>query len=145
MGRPLSRALLLSIKPAFARAILDGRKTAEVRRRFPSVPEGTEIFLYSSSPERAVLGTVTLRRTIQIDPGEVWGQYASKIVIDRGALEAYLRGATSSTILEVEHPDAWPNPMSLARLRSLLSLEPPQSFRYLASSQVAVMQQQAHD
>ena len=54
----MSRVLMLSVRPRFARALLAGTKTAEIRRRFPDVPVGTTVVLYSSSPERALLGTM---------------------------------------------------------------------------------------
>ena len=133
----MTRALLLSIKPRFARAILDGRKTVEVRRRFPEVPVGTMVVLYSSSPERAVLGTVRLKRSIRVDPSQVWDTYSGDIDIEEAALADYLAGAEASTVLQIENPETWSQPVTLAALRELLGIEPPQSFRYLAPDQVA--------
>jgi predicted transcriptional regulator len=135
----LTRALFLSIKPHFARAILEGRKTVEVRRKFPSVPAGTVVVLYSSSPEKAVLGTVRLRQATRVDPSQVWARYANHIDIAQNALEIYLKGAGTSTVLEVEDPEPWDQPVTLRELRRILGVEPPQSFRYLAPEQVALI------
>ncbi|MFD2759101.1 ASCH domain-containing protein [Gulosibacter faecalis] len=132
----MTRALLLSIKPQYARAILEGRKTIEVRRRFPNIDPGTTVVLYSSSPEKAVLGTVRLRRTIKISPGCVWALHGSDIGIDESDLNAYLAGADESTLLEVDCPESWEQPVSLNSLRAVLGIEPSQSFRYLATEQV---------
>lgn len=135
----MNRSLLLSVKPQYARALLAGSKTAEVRRKFPDVPNGTIIVLYSSSPERAVVGTVRLRRLVRIAPDKVWDTYSDEIEIDRGSLDEYLTGAASSAVLEVDSPKAWQQPISLAMLRAHAQLEPPQSFRYLAESQLAAI------
>lgn len=135
----MTRTLLLSVKPRYARAILAGRKTIEVRRRFPEVPAGTVVVLYSSSPERAIIGTVRLKQTIRVDPGKVWELYANKIDIEKRALVAYLDGATVSTLLEIEDPETWIRPVTLSALRETLGVEPPQSFRYLAAEQVALI------
>lgn len=132
----MTRALLLSIKPRYARAILEGRKTVEVRRKFPVVPAGTTVVLYSSSPEKAIIGTVRLKRTMRVDPSHVWTLHGSDIDIDEGDLDNYLDGANESTLLEVEAPDVWEQPVSLNSLREILGVEPPQSFRYLKSEQV---------
>lgn len=132
----MTRALFLSVKPRYARAILEGRKTVEVRRKFPEVPAGTVVVLYSSSPERAVLGTVRLKQTIRVDPSHVWERFSDVIEIDEDALTEYLAGAAASTVLEVEDPETWTKPVSLRSLRMLLGVEPPQSFRYLEPDQV---------
>jgi predicted transcriptional regulator len=135
----MTRVLFLSVKPRFARAILEGRKTVEVRRKFPVVPAGTVVVLYSSSPERAVLGTVRLRQTTRVDSSEVWARYADDIDIEEDALGVYLEGAAMSTVLEVEEPETWARPVRLGALRRILGIEPPQSFRYLAPEQVALI------
>lgn len=137
----MTRALLLSIKPRHARAILEGRKTIEVRRKFPAVPSGTIVVLYSSSPEKAILGTVRLKRTIKIDSDCVWDSHGAAIGIDESALDDYLRGSDQSTLLEVECPDSWDQPLPLDSLRHDLGLEPPQSFRYLKTEQVTQARQ----
>lgn len=136
----MTRALFLSVKPRYARSILEGRKTAEVRRRFPDVPAGTVVVLYSSSPERAVLGTVRVKQTVRVEPSEVWERFSESINIDKEALAEYLAGAEASTVLEVEEPKTWNRPVPLRLLRDLLGVEPPQSFRYLVPEQVAMIQ-----
>lgn len=135
----MTKVLLISVKPRYARALLSGRKTVEVRRRFPKMPDGTAVVLYSSSPERAILGTVRLKRTKRVQSSLVWELYARKIDIGEQALNQYLQGAVESTILEVHEPDTWDSPVPLSELRELLGVEPPQSFRYLASEQLELI------
>nr|WP_232528564.1 ASCH domain-containing protein [Microbacterium sp. MAH-37] len=138
-GTKVARTLFLSVKPRYARSILEGRKTAEVRRRFPDVPVGTVVVLYSSSPERAILGTVRVKQAVRVDPSQVWERFSDVIDIDEEALTEYLAGAEASTVLEVEEPETWVRPVSLRSLRDLLGMEPPQSFRYLVPDQVALI------
>jgi len=46
--------VILAIKPKYARTILDGTKTVELRKRFP---QGIErIFLYATAPEKSIIG-----------------------------------------------------------------------------------------
>ena len=135
----MTRALFLSIKPRYARAILDGRKTVEVRRKFPDVPPGTTVVLYSSSPERAVLGTVRLKQTSRVAPERVWELHSGDIAIAEDDLGRYLDGAEASTLLEIDSPERWDRPVSLASLRAILGVEPPQSFRYLDPDQVKLI------
>ncbi|APH45461.1 hypothetical protein BMW26_11240 [Microbacterium sp. 1.5R] len=141
----MTRALFISIKPRYARAILEGRKTVEVRRRFPTVPPGTTVVLYSSSPERAIVGTVRLKHTSRMAPDRVWALHSEAIDIAEEALGQYLEGADASTLLEVEDPRPWVRPVPLEVLRALLGVEPPQSFRYLNPEQVDVITRSGAD
>ncbi|MER7447545.1 hypothetical protein [Microbacterium sp. NPDC097977] len=127
------------MKPRYARALLEGRKTIEVRRRFPEVPAGTTVVLYASSPERAIVGTMTLANTARETPSRVWRLHRHAIDIDRDALAVYLDGAEASTLLYMSHPQPWEHPVPLSALREALGLEPPQSFRYLDEQQLSAM------
>ncbi|CAN0590793.1 unnamed protein product, partial [Ectocarpus sp. 12 AP-2014] len=51
------RDVVLSIRPKYSSRIIAGEKTVELRRRFPaSAPKGTIAYIYSTSPERAMVG-----------------------------------------------------------------------------------------
>lgn len=120
----MTRSVLLSVRPRFARALLDGSKTVEVRRRFPILERGIRLFVYSSSPDRAVLGTVIVSETSRIPADEVWDRYKRHIAIEREPLREYLEGAPHSVVLEVVEPQRWATPVRLATLRHQLDLEP---------------------
>jgi len=137
------RAVLLSVKPRFAHPLLLGTKTAEVRRRFPFLSSGTKVFVYSSSPDRAVIGTFVLTDVTRVDTGEVWGQHAHALLIGESELATYLDGTTEAAIVGAAHPDAWEQSMPLQALRSDVGVEPPQSYRYLTSDQVEVLESHA--
>ncbi|QUY62296.1 hypothetical protein [Gulosibacter molinativorax] len=124
-GQPVRRGSKVQVLPPRG-------ETAKGDARNP----GTTVVLYSSSPEKAVLGTVRLRRTIKVNPDCVWGLHGSDIGISESDLNAYLEGADESTLLEVDCPDSWEQPVPLNSLRTVLGIEPSQSFRYLATEQV---------
>lgn len=124
-------AILLSVRPRFARALLAGSKTAEVRRRFPDQPASTEIFIYSSSPDRAVIGTVRLDEIDRPRTETVWGLYGGQIEIEEGPLIEYLQDVGSAAILRISMPKRWAREVPLEELRQRIGVEPPQSFRYL--------------
>lgn len=123
----------------FAAAILAGTKTAEVRRRFPDQPAGTKIYLYSSSPERAVIGTASLDSADRPNASDVWDAYGHVIAIARQSLDAYLGDVPVPAILQVRSPVRWEVPMPLSELRSQVLIEPPQSFRYIDSERAALL------
>lgn len=129
-------AILLSVRPIYADALLSGRKTAEVRRRFPEQPSDVEVFLYSSTPVRAVVGTVRLDSIDRPDTSSVWDLYRNEIEIPEGPLSEYLAATESAAILRVSQPKKWARPVSLADLRRVVGIEPPQSFRYLDARRI---------
>jgi predicted transcriptional regulator len=133
----MNRALLLSVRPRFAQALLDGTKTAEIRRRFPDVPAGTTVVLYSSSPDKAVLGTMCVESLIRSTAAEIWRDYSEEIGIGEPELTEYLKGASECSVLKLIEPNRWANAVPLHELRRLLHLQPAQSFRYLNNREVA--------
>ena len=82
-------SLLLSIRPKFAHRILEGKKTVEVRRRFSKRWVGHRIAIYSSSPERAVVGEADIVM-IEVDsPVCIWERYGQQMGCDMGEYLAY--------------------------------------------------------
>jgi predicted transcriptional regulator len=136
--------ILLSVRPPFARAIMAGTKTAEVRRRFPYQPVGSTVLIYSTTPDCAILGSVQLDSIDHPETRDVWRLYKDKIKIDQSALDQYLDEASFAAILHVSSPVHWPVPVPLKELRRLTGVEPPQSFRYLETDHVRVLLDFAH-
>ncbi|MDQ7876576.1 ASCH domain-containing protein [Microbacterium sp. QXD-8] len=132
-------AVLLSVRPRYAHALLAGTKTAEVRRRFPHQPRGTILYLYSSSPERAILGTVRLHAIDRPSADRVWHLYRDQIEIEEAALDDYLSDLDSAAILRVNDSRRWRHPVPLRDVRARLGIEPPQSFRYLTDEHVKTL------
>ncbi len=92
---------------------------------------GTTIVVYSSSPDRAVVGTVSVRHFARTSAEEIWQQHSETVGIERAELMEYLDGTSSCSALEVEAPNAWTRHVPLDELRLELGLEPAQSFRYI--------------
>jgi predicted transcriptional regulator len=134
------RSVLLSVRPEFAAALLAGTKTAEVRRRFPSIAAGTTLYVYASSPCMQVIGTLRASAVHRVPPRTVWDRFKQMIGIDRRYLDEYLDGAENAAIIEVNTPSVWARPVSLSELRTHLDVQPPQSYRYLNDSQAAQLE-----
>lgn len=63
----LERAMLLSVHPRFAAAILEGTKTVEVRRQRVAAPSGTPVLLYATAPTMALVG-MALIASVHVAP-----------------------------------------------------------------------------
>jgi len=125
------RAVLLSLRPRFADAILAKHKTVELRRTRPNVAAGATLVLYSASPVRAVVGLARLTYIDEAPPQELWQQVAAHSGVSRLEYDAYFANATKAFALHIEQAAALPAPVTLAQLRDEHGLAPAQSFRYL--------------
>ncbi len=126
-----SRDVVLSIKPYYTSLILEGRKTVELRRRFPvQMPSGTLAFLYSTTPEQALVGTALIK-TVQKKPVKtIWSKFGKSACIDKGDFEAYFAGLDEGFVLQFEDVRSFSRVVGLKELRDRFSFEPPQSFLY---------------
>lgn len=58
----MSKAILLSIHPKWAKLIYEGKKTIEWRKSFPKIiSKDTKIYLYETAPIKMVTGYISLK------------------------------------------------------------------------------------
>lgn len=125
-------AVFLSLRPRFARAILDGRKSAEVRRRCPRAEPGAIALLYASSPLRQVVGSCVIEDVIQASPSQLWDEHGGEMGLTRVELRTYLQGALAPTVLLLSKVQPLLRPLPLDELRRLWrGFRPPQSYRFV--------------
>lgn len=63
--------VILSIKPIYANAILEGVKTVEFRKRIFK-KNVDKIFIYSSSPTKMIVGYFTFSNIVEDTPENLW-------------------------------------------------------------------------
>ena len=83
---------LISVKPNYAKAILSGEKTIELRRRIPAIDPGTRLWIYATRPTGAVVGVATVQRIVKGTPTEIWDQFMERTAVCRCTFEAYFAG-----------------------------------------------------
>jgi predicted transcriptional regulator len=129
--------LVLSIHPRFAGMILRGEKTVELRRRAPRCPTDFWIAIYSTSPERAMIGVVRASGVLVASPDELWGTVEGGCGLGREEYRSYYQGADRAVGITLSDPTPFTKPVSLDQLRSSWpEFRPPQSFAYLAPERV---------
>ena len=72
---------MISIKPEYAQAILEGEKTVELRRRIPTLPIGARLWIYSTLPVGAVVGSAVVGEVACDSPENIWLGYGSQAAI----------------------------------------------------------------
>jgi len=138
---PDLRPLLLSLRPRFANAILDGSKTVELRRTRLSAPDGTRLVLYASSPVMAVVGTAVLVGRDTDTPARIWRRYRQNVGLDRDEYDQYFAGADLATAVQIGTPHRLVDPWPLAALRDAAKFQPPQSYRYVSNDDPAQLRE----
>ena len=130
-------AILLSLRPRFAQAILSGAKTVELRRRPVNARPDTPIILYASSPTMAIVGTARLRDVQVLTPDAAWQAHHRSLGLTRSEFDAYLDGTSRAHLLLLHRVCTLNEPLPLRTLRQEGRFQPPQSFRYVAASDPA--------
>lgn len=121
--------VLLSIKPKFANAILEGTKTFELRRAVFRNPAVRKIVIYASSPVSRVIGEFMIAGVLALEPERLWEAAGEGAGVDRKFFDDYFRGCKVGFALEVRRPRRYAKPLGLKEHFGFS--QPPQSFRYL--------------
>lgn len=123
--------LWLSINPRWIEAIFDGRKSVELRRRAPTVDNGAEAVLYSTSPESSVVGRAVVEGIVELPLDELWAEYGENAAVARSEFLEYFSGRDTGTAIELGWVTRLERPIGLDEIRDA-GFEPAQGWRYLS-------------
>ena len=124
--------ILISLHSEYADAILSEAKTRELRRRFPHVSPGTQVYIYVTAPKSAIVGSFTAGDCADQPPAEVWSRFQSDLGMSQEAFDGYTKGRRSVKAVEVTRPRRFRRPVSVAEAAGVSpGWCPPQSFRYV--------------
>jgi predicted transcriptional regulator len=136
----IAASVLISVRPRFADLLLDGSKTVELRRNRTLIPPGSVGLVYSSSPQRALVGAVRFGDVRMRAPSTIWKQFGSATGLTRREFNAYLAGVSNATALVVEAAQSFPEPVNLAELRLRWDrFVAPQNYRYLPPAELGAI------
>jgi predicted transcriptional regulator/DNA-binding XRE family transcriptional regulator len=125
------RDVVLSIRPQHSDKIFQGKKTVELRRRFPvSAPRGTIAYIYCTSPVRAMIGRAEITDIIKLPIADIWRKYGNSASIDKTEFDSYFDGLDEGFALKFANAQHLPRQLDLSELRERFGFEPPQSFLY---------------
>ena len=127
-----SEFLLLSVRPKFAEAIVDGRKTIDIRRQRPNVQPGTLGLVYSSSPIQAVVGSFRVDSIFSGTLEELWFLAERGAYLSKEDFDDYFEGVGFGHAIVVSCGQRLTNPIKLSNLRDIWpGCNPPRSFGYI--------------
>mgnify|MGYP003113536104 CR=1 FL=1 len=128
--------LFLSIHPEYVQAILEGRKTVELRKRRPRAEVGSTVVIYATTPQCEVVATAIVAR-VQIDePAELWRLVRDTTAVSKKAYDEYFAGTDTAVGIHLSQIRRFDVPIPLGDLRERWrGFHPPQQFRYLSDQQ----------
>ena len=128
----LEPQIVISVHPRHAENILTGTKTVEFRRRFPvgSHLEGAILWIYSTSPIKAVIGWAEVKDVINMPVESLWARFRGDGGVKRGDFDLYFDGVRDGYAIVLS---------SITRLSEEIHAERfsdsgfsiPQSYRYV--------------
>ncbi|WP_022883408.1 hypothetical protein [Glaciibacter superstes] len=127
----MKQSVLLSIRPRFVESILNGSKTYELRRRFPNIQPGTTVYLYASSPTKAIVGSFVSADVLYASVIELWLNLRPQLGIEANEYTTYFQGITHGVAIQATNVTRYSKSVSLDVMRREMQVEPAQSFRYL--------------
>jgi predicted transcriptional regulator len=125
------RDVVLSVRPLYSNKIFDGKKTVELRRRFPvAAPRGTIAYIYSTSPVRAMVGSTEIDSVIKMPVTDIWKKFGKMAQINKVDFDDYFSGLKEGFALKISNARPFSRLLDLTELRNRFGFEPPQSFLY---------------
>ncbi|MHA1357892.1 MAG: hypothetical protein ACTSRC_07275 [Candidatus Helarchaeota archaeon] len=122
----------MSIKPKFSRQIFSGTKKYELRKTPIKNKSEKFVFVYESSPTKAIVGSFKINKILKNTPQAIWNAFKNEIGISQVEFFAYFKQKQWAYAIKITQPQEFKEHISLEELRELNeSWRPPQSFCYL--------------
>src|ERR1039457_1232335 len=122
--------ILISLAPAYTKAILEGTKTVELRRRRVHAKVGTRIWLYSKVPTARVEGTVCIERLQEGDVKALWEEFSKEVGVSKTEFDAYFRGCNKGYAIVLTGARAVTSAPDLKAMRQTFAgFHPPPFFK----------------
>ena len=122
------KAVLLSIKPEFAHKIFDGSKKFEFRKQVFKDTSVKTVIVYSSSPEKKVIGEFEIETILNDTPDNIWVQTRFYSGITQEFYNEYFEGRDKAYAIKVASVKKYRKQKSLADFNVQSA---PQSFAYV--------------
>lgn len=124
--------VLLSIKPKFAEAIIDGRKRYEFRKSKFVKKDINLVYIYATSPVKKIIGIFKISNIVEDSPGALWDRLKDHAGISEEEFFNYFSDNEKGFALEIKDVEKFENPIDPETL--IPNFLPPRSFYYFSSS-----------
>jgi len=120
--------VLLSIRPKYVRKIISGKKGYEFRKVIFKDQSVQEIYIYSSSPVKKIVGKFKIGQIIEGHPEALWEQVKDHAGLTRDDFFGYFSGKDKGYAIEIVNFVRFEKPVDPKKNDP--KFIPPQSFQY---------------
>lgn len=120
--------VILSIKPRFAEAILNGEKLFEYRKQIFKRDVST-VVIYESSPVCRIVGEFEIEDILVDEPDAIWHKTQDYSGIDKVFFDMYFSKKKRAYAIKVANVVRYDAPLEFESMAN--SSHPPQSFMYI--------------
>jgi predicted transcriptional regulator len=118
--------VLMSIKPQYVKAIIDGSKRIEFRKR-KFAREIKYILVYETSPSKTIVGYIEIKNIEIWPPDVMWKKYSKIGIITEEDYFSYYGSSEIAIGILIDKFTSFTNPINIEKIK----ITPPQSFRYI--------------
>ena len=122
--------VLLSIKPKYVKAILNGTKKYEFRKSAFRCKEDIElVYMYATSPVKKIVGVFTIECIVEDYPKNLWAKFKQFSGIEEEEFFRYFGGNKKGFAIKIEKIEVFESPID--PFREFSDFKPPLSFYYI--------------
>lgn len=126
--------VLLSIKPKYVRAILNGTKLYEFRKQIFRDRSRETVFIYSSSPEKKIVARFNVGEIVEGHPDFLWEEFWNVSGIEEDEFFEYFSGKENGFAIRIDDLEEFDEPVDpYAKFERFI---PPQSFCYVNGNDI---------
>ena len=121
---------LMSIKPKYARMILNNTKKYELRKKVPYLPRNTRIIMYASGKEKRIVGEFKVGFVYLLPIRDLWKLIEKDGGVTKEEFFSYFRGYKEGFAIEIKDPKEYTTKPTLNELREVMGInfQPPINF-----------------
>ena len=121
--------VLLSIKPKYAEAITEGRKSFEFRKSIFKYHSVERVYLYATKPVSKVVGSFKVGEIICREPKLLWEEFGSLSGVTRTEFLRYFKDNDIGFAIEIKDLEIFQTPLNPRLL--IEGFTAPRSFKYI--------------
>ena len=121
--------VLLSIKPKYVKAIMDGSKEYEFRKQIFKNRSATIAYIYASSPMKRIVGCFCPSEIVEGHPDYLWEQFRNVSGVSEQEFFEYFTGKENGFAIRIDNLEQFGTPVDPHEVFD--RFVPPQSFCYV--------------
>lgn len=133
-----SNAIVLAVRPQYAKKIFEGSKRVELRRIRPKqIKKGDLVLIYISSPIQSLAGAFKVDEIVEKNLLELWELVEDKAGITQKEFCEYYEGVDTGIGIFFDKVWSLPKPIKIRDLHEQgIDFQPPQGFRYATADEL---------